>query len=869
MTEAQDDTTRTGLRARLFALRTADPATQAWWLAAALLVFVFTLLCLHAIGTLWLWGHNGFNGAAFAQAARNSLRFGMVGQAQYYMGLEPPPATEIYTHHPMALHAHLIAVFAIFGDAAWVARLVPAVYSVACLVMLMVAAKRWFGPAVALTAGAVWAMTPLNLIFANMVNHEQGGIFWCLFYVHMYLLWLDAYRTRHFVGIMVGVTMAVQFDWPGYYIALFVVLHAFFRGLRLQERWLQWRPEFTFVVVFSVVVLANFALFYSFIVDTRGDFTEMQSAFEQRSSSPDDYWERMKLRMPDMHTTGFLAVLALWLVTTPILVAKRTLGVALLFPMTFVFAQAVHSLVFKEAGYIHVYWTWFLNPAMAIGVALVLVTLARAPAALLASSVGTRLRGGIEATPSARAFAFGIGIAAFVVAPLAWQARVGWEQMQWGFATGSAAYHAPYDDRYEVARFIQKVGERYDRDNADFWIHDSLELRIETLYYIDAPYRISRSPRLTPMLSGGERSQIFVTDMSQPQDWASLERMLREHTALVYDDRFVAIDLASDAPSIERWRSTPHSGLLWSWFVQPDHPRVTWELVGDDDAARDALIATFIERSPPVFGGATGNDYAFSCPRGDALEGLYVARREGAGSRIVSGVIADCADAARDGDRLRLGHEATASSIMIGTVTRDTGRHATCNDGEVVVGIHGSAGSLVDSLGIVCARAEVVEDGDGWHIETANVRRRAAVGVRSGFTFEFVCPSRSVVTGVVVRGGALVDAFGVTCTAIDDAWCDGACVSADDIAAAGDGSGEALDGSGDDADADDADDADADTDDADDDAAVNDAYADDPAAAVLPPAARRALDAAREGSGNALQNLRAFDRSPARRPASR
>ena len=74
---------------------------------------MFFAVCLHGVANVWAWGHNGFNGAAFAQAARNSIRFGVLGQAQYYTGLEPPSPEMMYTHHPMMLHFHLLALYQI------------------------------------------------------------------------------------------------------------------------------------------------------------------------------------------------------------------------------------------------------------------------------------------------------------------------------------------------------------------------------------------------------------------------------------------------------------------------------------------------------------------------------------------------------------------------------------------------------------------------------------------------------------------------------------------------------------------------------------------------------------------------------------
>lgn len=77
----------------------ADASCGSWTeraTLAAVLAF-FLAVCLHGIADYWAWGHNGFMGAWFDQAARNTLRFGTLGQAVYHTGIAPPPAHGIPT----------------------------------------------------------------------------------------------------------------------------------------------------------------------------------------------------------------------------------------------------------------------------------------------------------------------------------------------------------------------------------------------------------------------------------------------------------------------------------------------------------------------------------------------------------------------------------------------------------------------------------------------------------------------------------------------------------------------------------------------------------------------------------------------------
>jgi hypothetical protein len=42
---------------------------------------LFTAASFHGVANYWQWGHDGYNGAAFSQAARNSIRFDVPARA--------------------------------------------------------------------------------------------------------------------------------------------------------------------------------------------------------------------------------------------------------------------------------------------------------------------------------------------------------------------------------------------------------------------------------------------------------------------------------------------------------------------------------------------------------------------------------------------------------------------------------------------------------------------------------------------------------------------------------------------------------------------------------------------------------------------
>ena len=105
-----------------------------------------------------------------------------------------PIKKSTYTHHPQLLHFHLIGVYELFGFREWAGRLIPALYSFFSLILLFSMVRKFWGRMPALIAVVIYVLTPVNLIFPNMINHEQGGIFWCLAMVFMYIRWLQTGR---------------------------------------------------------------------------------------------------------------------------------------------------------------------------------------------------------------------------------------------------------------------------------------------------------------------------------------------------------------------------------------------------------------------------------------------------------------------------------------------------------------------------------------------------------------------------------------------------------------------------------------------------------------------------------------------------
>src|SRR5260370_17687660 len=117
-----------------------------------------------------------YNGSVWSEAANDILRAGLIttcGQSSaYYFGPLPIPPWGYYLHHPPGLHLVLTALFALFGEHEWVARMLPISCSLASVILLWLLVRSCLGIRAASLSAAVFACLPMELIYGKMVNFE-------------------------------------------------------------------------------------------------------------------------------------------------------------------------------------------------------------------------------------------------------------------------------------------------------------------------------------------------------------------------------------------------------------------------------------------------------------------------------------------------------------------------------------------------------------------------------------------------------------------------------------------------------------------------------------------------------------------------
>ncbi len=753
-------------------------STWAYRLAIALSLAWFAAVCLRGIGSPWQWGHNGYNGAAFSQAARNSLRFNLFGQALYYTGLDRPPADALYTHHPMMLHAHLVVMEALLGPAEWVHRLVPAFYSFMDLALLVILARRTFGRLASLLTALVYALTPLPLIFANMIDHEQGCIAWTLLMFLAFQAWQRSGRWPWLLLCLLATAMDAQWDWAAYYFMFFLALFALGSGLRQGRPWLRWRPAWTFLLVYTLIVLASFLGFFLWIQRVRGGLTEMGSAFAGRSSSPDSYFIRLWSRSLDLQGPLVMLLGGLWLPWLVWRVRKGQAHFGDFVAACFVVGQTIHSLVFKQAGFIHCYWTFYAVPAVALGGGALLAAAAKQLAATCTHwlSHRSRLQVGLRTV-----------VALLLLVPLiVAQSRFAWAQLQWGAATGSASYVVPYDSQWPESRFFEAVAGQYRRGEVHYLVHSSLQTRIELEWYLDGPIvqiddldaakvqAYATEPERPPSpkapvpeavhLPAG--ATVLLVDLAHVEDRRHVVELAAGHAAQLYDHRFVAVDITSPPKPLVSLRSIAQpSSPAWRWFVHSQQPPLQWQVVSPPELPIVAIDPQAHTTEPGLAGGKGGTALRWTCPLGQVLSGLSGRVNRWGKSQELAEIQPKCRS-------LRLGPDntmRTGSPTELGPRygDQDEAGHfdLRCPDEQLPVGLYGHASEFTDSIGILCAPQAVAAPDRGgiWHVAHAPLQRTAAYGGKGNPGFVLSCPEHTLLWGIKVRAASLVDALGPVC----------------------------------------------------------------------------------------------------------
>ena len=558
-------------------------------IAFAVVLAAQVFLAVWGVADQWTRGHNGWNGSAYHNAARNTLRWDVLFPLQYETANVPPKKEQLYTHAPLALHLHNVASVKLFGDREASIRMVAGFWSVAALCMLFAVVRRLWDDTHALAASALYVALPINAIYTNMANHSAGFIFWSLLTLYLYIHATSTppWRRTHYTLFLLTFAIAASWDWPAYYIAAAKALHWTQKGVRPLFRRVNpsekgsdpFSRSAGQLAVFCFWVLALFAGHFVLVEVVSGNLDELAGAFNTRRALS---WVRFRthlLVVPElMFTAPVLGLCAAWIVTWGVRVSRGTARTRDLVPVAFFTAGLIHYWTFRWSAVIHSYWAWPMLPAVAIAV----------PVSLFAMARWIRERFSTWVSFSVVLLLIPLAIRVVQIVP---EGRYVGGSM-WFFTPVRGAIDT-YDSGRPELRFAEHIKSWTDRSTG-VQLHTSLKpLRLEPRFDITldrVTHRWSQNPRREIPNTKGATGWVFVAALDAfTEDQRA--KFASRHPYRQFGDYFM-VDLRTDARDIEAWSSTPAPvSPEWWLFHSAFEPPVS--------LARLSATERSLRRKPP------------------------------------------------------------------------------------------------------------------------------------------------------------------------------------------------------------------------------------------------------------------------------
>jgi 4-amino-4-deoxy-L-arabinose transferase-like glycosyltransferase len=530
----------------------------------AMVLALQMFLAVSGVADQWTRGHNGWNGAAYHNAARNTLRWGVLFPLQYETANVPPKKEQLYTHAPLALHLHNVASVKLLGDRESSIRLVAGFWSVASLCMLFAVVRRLWDDQRAVAASAIYVALPINAIYINMANHSAGFIFWALLTV---LLYVNAprdgpWRWRRLGPFLFAFMLAATWDWPAYYVAACIAFHWAWRVAHARDR-MAARKSMAQLAIFCVWVFVLFAGHFVLVQALTGNLDELTGTFNARRALSWARFQTHLLTVPElMFTAPVLGLCAGWVAFWVVRAARGHAQDRDLIPIAFLTAGLIHYWTFRWSAIVHSYWAWPILP----GVAIIVATSSFAIGAWVRARAGLLLS---------------VAVLLLLLLPLAFRVvdivpegrRVGGSM--WFLAPVRGAIES-YDSGRSELRLAARVKSRTDRETG-VQLHTSLKpRRLEPRFDITldrVTHRWSQKPRIDIPNNRGVSGWVFVAaiDAFSEQERAELAA---QHPYEAYGEYFI-LDLRRHESEITAWALTPEPFTApWWLFHSPFEPEV-------------------------------------------------------------------------------------------------------------------------------------------------------------------------------------------------------------------------------------------------------------------------------------------------------
>ncbi|MEM9190121.1 MAG: hypothetical protein AAGF12_13135 [Myxococcota bacterium] len=587
-------------------IRTPKPLVRA---CLALILGLQFFVCFQGLGQLWHRGHNGWNGAAYHLAARNSLRWGQLFPVQYDASPTEPTPDKAYTHAPLGLHLHGMMNIWLLGDHEASLRLIGALWSLLAAIAMFLMVRELWGEGHGLLAVAIYVLLPINLIYANMPAHPPGYIACSLLAFLFYARYHGAREGpnpeqafRPLLAMYGCFFVATLWDWPAYLLAPPIAIHWFVVALvRLSDRnaanprWYR-SPDLWALLGFHVVTLGSFGGHFLLIQTQVGDLSEVMSTASNRQEAGGNFEEHLRQIPELMFTWPMLALGVTWFISFFVRAADLRLRRRDLIPFAYGMSGIIYYIVFKNSAMVHSYWGWSLLPFVAIAGASVLGRLIEAPLRVVELPAPWRERVGI-----------GLGAILFAV-PILGPLLIRDVQMvpPAREAGGSMWFVEPISNRGPVQTYQSGRGELRFATKVRSWttrrtgvlVHRDFDGTIPEYRWETTLDRLTRrvvlkSPSPPPPDPGASDGWVLVGMVSSLTE-LDKRRLAEAHPYVEYD-RYFFCDFRTSGTDVKVISLVPETITPWHWFWDNPHEGPVTEIRRPD--LEGAILASLAEPS--------------------------------------------------------------------------------------------------------------------------------------------------------------------------------------------------------------------------------------------------------------------------------
>lgn len=332
-------------------------------------------------------GQHDWNSVMYAKIARNHLRYGLL-ETKLAMVTNVGPLTPgdlgYFTHYPPLMPLLVALSFWVFGVTEWAARLVP-VLSAAVMIyfVFLLVAERWHRTAAVFTA-IFLTFAPMLIYYSKIPVHETVVLGFIAAAIWSYGQWLNTGKEKYYWYTLLVVAMAQATSWSGYYLSLYLPIHALFFA-KEQARQSFGKLTLLFLLAPLMFLLHNLHMFW--LVGPRITQDLVRAVSFRLNLGPEaakygftygKFFE-FQARWIVVYFTRVMTFLSLTWVLWFMLkrlkkqkVSQRESFILLLFVFGF-----THNAIFRNLAYIHDYMLIYALPFFAVSAGVMLAEILR------------------------------------------------------------------------------------------------------------------------------------------------------------------------------------------------------------------------------------------------------------------------------------------------------------------------------------------------------------------------------------------------------------------------------------------------------------------------------------------------------------